>query len=150
VPSCPELFDHKVLRVPGYDHRNAGGDAMEPRQPLRQQRAPGASYDVFEPSSGIEEIYVDGFDTITAGPAVVKIALYTVHGLRHEEGETVEQRTLRLQLAMPATALYDLVSNVARLLAENSDEMRQSLERQASKVREFLDVAAKLGISRDG
>jgi hypothetical protein len=122
---------------------------MEDRKPIASQRAPGASFDVFEPTDGVEEVYVDGFHTIAAGPGVAKLVLYSVSGLSESDEGPVESRTLKLRLAMPATALYQLAFDVVRLLAKKPDEIRSSQAGQAKQVEAFLADAGKLSPTRE-
>ncbi len=117
---------------------------MEARKPVRTIRTAVERYDLFEPRGGIEEIYVDGFDTVTYGASVAKITLYSVHDLRQEDSGPVEQRTLRLRLTMPTTTLYELVLGVSKMLAEGGDGMRQALGSQRTKAEQLVDALEAL------
>ena len=101
----------------------------------------GKAIEVYEPSEGAKEIYIDGTE-ITLGTPISKLHLHTTEKIEEKDGVLVETRKLKAHIAIPTTGLIDLAASILSNVKTNEKSLIEAMDASKNQVANFVKTLA--------
>lgn len=110
---------------------------------FKSSREPGAKYDLYYPSEGVQDVQADGYAQIWLGRATSRFGVYCLKGFKAEDAETIEERTVFMRISMPTSHLAELCKAVLDSMSQNEDALLQGYQDEAQRIKQVLDSYKK-------
>lgn len=111
---------------------------MIEKENIYQSRNPDQMFDLYEPTSGTMELYIDGVGQLMLGTTVSKLSFYSVGGFHNENGEDIEQREVKLRVTMPTRKLLESCIKILASFQETASTLEANLEEEKQQLSQFL------------
>lgn len=112
---------------------------MIEKEKIYQSRGSDQMFDLYEPTSGLTELYVDGIGQLMLGTTVSKLSFYAVSSFNTENGEDIEQREVKLRITMPTKKLLESCLRTLEAFKKSAFELEANLDEEKNQISHLLN-----------
>ncbi|MEN8214976.1 MAG: hypothetical protein ABFS56_01070 [Pseudomonadota bacterium] len=111
---------------------------MGDKEKIYESRDPGQMFDLYEPTSELTELYIDGVGQIMLGTTISKVSFYSVSGFKSEDDKQIEQRDVKHRIILPTKALLDFCLNTLMKLKGSAHQLEAGLDNDKNQIYHIL------------